>query len=68
MKTALEQEILSFADERRDRLITLLQDLVRIPSELSLVHAQPAGVPLGTPGATNLLRVAFVGRSAGAVT
>ena len=26
-----------------------------------------AGVPLGTPGATNLLRVAFVGRGAGAV-
>jgi pyruvate kinase len=26
-----------------------------------------AGVPLGTPGATNLLRVVFVGRSAGAL-
>lgn len=33
MKSAMEQEILSFVDERRDRLVSILQDLVRLPSE-----------------------------------
>jgi len=33
MKTATEQEMTSYVDERRDRLVELLRDLVRIPSE-----------------------------------
>ena len=33
MNAASENELASFVDEHRDRLVTLLQDLVRIPSE-----------------------------------
>lgn len=33
MKMLMEQDIVALVDERRDRLVALLQDLVRIPSE-----------------------------------
>ena len=33
MNTVSEREVAAFVDERRDRLVSLLQDLVRIPSE-----------------------------------
>lgn len=33
MHTAREMEVASFVDEHRDRLVSLVQDLVRIPSE-----------------------------------
>ena len=49
----------------RDRFLTTHTGSLPRPDDLiRTMHSKEAGVPLGTPGATNMLRIAYVGREA----